>query len=95
MTRLPKTEGVISPHQSNTWSGRSDLQPIGTLLRAVAFVGRDASLLPELVLAVIKQLSRWTLTLLARKDAVKIFADEIKRRIDDANYLATFDRQGT
>jgi len=69
------------------WSGRSDLQPIGTLLRAVAFVGRDASLLPELVLAVIKQLSRWTLTLLARKDAVKIFADEIKRRIDDANFI--------
>ena len=27
------------------------------------------------------------MTLLARKDAVKIFADEIKRRIDDANFI--------
>ena len=62
----------------STRGWRSDLQPVGTLLRAIAFVGRDAGLLPQLVLAMIKQLSRWTLTLLAGKYAVEIFAGEIK-----------------
>lgn len=62
---------------TSTWSGRGDLQPVGTLLRAVAFVGRNAGLLPELVLPVIEQRSWWTFTLLAGKNAVKIFAGEI------------------
>jgi len=63
------------------WSGWGDLQPVRALRGAVAFHGRDASLLPELVLAVIKQLSRWTPALLAGKDAVGILADEIGRWI--------------
>jgi len=81
--------GLVPPAKAlfKDWSGRSDLQPVGTLLRTVAFVCRDASLLPELVLAVIEQLSWWTLTLLAGKDAIEIFADEIKRRIADANFI--------
>jgi len=88
-SRVKSALGLVPPTQAlfQDWSGRGDLQPVGTLLLAVAFIGRNAGLLPELVLAVIKQLSRWTLTLLARKDAVKIFADEIKRRIDDANFI--------
>jgi len=63
------------------------LQPVGTLLLAVALVGRDASLLPKLILAVIEQFSRWTFTLLAGKDAIEILANEIKRRIVDANVI--------
>ena len=71
-TRMLKLSKLTS-----TWSGRGDLQPVGTLLRAVAFVGRNAGLLPELVLPVIEQRSWWTFTLLAGKNAVKIFAGEI------------------
>jgi len=78
-SRVESTLGLVPPAEAffkdRGW--RSDLQPVGTLLRAIAFVGRDAGLLPQLVLAMIKQLSRWTLTLLAGKYAVEIFAGEI------------------
>jgi len=79
-TRFKSPLSFVPPAEAllQDWSGLGDLQPIGTLLVTVAFVGRDASLLPKLVLAVIKQFSRWTLTFLARKDAVEIFAYEIK-----------------
>jgi len=79
-SRVESTLGLVPPAEAllKDRSWRSDLQPVGTLLRAVAFVGRDASLLPELVLAVIKKLSWRALTLLAGENAVEIFANEIK-----------------
>jgi len=88
-SRVKSALGLVPPTQAlfQDWSGRGDLQPVGTLLLAVAFIGRNAGLLPELVLAVIKQLSRWTLTLLPGKDAVEIFADEIKRWIVNADFV--------
>jgi len=88
-SRVEGTLSLVPPALAffQDWSGRGDLQPVGTLLRAVAFISRNAGLLPELVLAVIEQLSRRTLTLLAGKNAVKIFAGEIKRRIVDANVV--------
>jgi len=79
-SRVKSALGFVPPAEAlfQDRSGRGDLQPVGTLLLAVAFAGRNAGFLPELVLAVIKQFSWWTLTLFAGKDAVEIFADEIK-----------------
>ena len=53
-------------------------QPVGTLLVSLALVRGDASLLPHLVGAVIKELSGRTLTLLTDEDAVDKLTFEIK-----------------